>query len=258
MSFRAHRGEYMASRARRGGWRWPGVSAHAEGRLGKGGPAPWTRRVAALRPETTWFPLLNPPPVGAEAKQGGEEGGQGRAWRGGGGSGSPCPRGRKVRKRGLLHGLAVAPLLVPRLRGSPLLNPPPVGAEAKQGGEEGGRGRAWRGGGGSRSPCPRGGRLGRGVCSMDSPWRRCSSRDYVVPPPQSSPGGGGGPTGRRRGTRAPSRIAASTASVLESTSLFQNLRTRYPWRANQASRAASAEAPCCPPSTSTISDRASQ
>ena len=68
-----------------GGWRWPGVSAHAEGRLG----------------------------------------------------------------RGLLHGLGVAPLCVPRLRSSPLLNPPPVGAEAKQGGEEGGRGRAWRSGGGN-------------------------------------------------------------------------------------------------------------
>ena len=166
-------------------------------------------------------PLLNPPPVGAEARQGGEEGGRGRAWRSGGGSSSPCPRGRTVRKRGLLHGLAVEPLFVPRLRG-----PPPQSSPGGGGGQAGA---------GERADGAALGEVEAGV---------------------AIPSHAGGRLGR--GTDVPSRIAASTASVLESTSLSQNLRTRYPWRANQASRAASAEAPCCPPSTSITSDRAAQ
>ena len=61
MSFRAHRGEYMGSGA------WPGG---VWGESLEGGPAPWTRRCAAFRPEIIWFP----PPQSSPGGGGGQTG----------------------------------------------------------------------------------------------------------------------------------------------------------------------------------------
>ena len=137
MSFRAHRGSIWlaALGGGGGGWRWPGVSAHAEGRLGKGGPAPWTRRGAALRPEMTWSPSSILPrwgrrPNRAEKRADGAALGEVEA-----GVAVPALAGGRLGWGVLLYGLAAEPRFVPEI----ISFPPPQSSPSGGGGQTGQR-----------------------------------------------------------------------------------------------------------------------